>query len=528
MINYKKGSKISTIIEQERETIKTYNVSQLNMKKEIETYIKELDDITFNDQSFKIMLLNDFNNSIGQIDNNIQDLQSLNDILDILEAQEEFLSADILIYNKLLAKIEKNMSLVTNIIEKAIDRFDSVNVSDDNASIKFLKKMQKTLLGTISNITNSEIDSKKQKSEKTTSKRASKKSIQKVSDLTSSDLLCFFPKDESDNLVISTVQDSYKVSFVNSLATISIESDNFNMTLKTSGVQISNSKINNVLLVSYSESKYTILTNNQMEIPPFIQICKIAKKDDFIEVEIYADTLSLSIEDNIINFEETTSSTTEVKSPKKDDTKEQDEKDITEEPTSKIINDSAKSISEKVEVIEPSSKEETETTSKKSKKETEKKNNKEVEIKEAAKTATEPETITDNDTLIISDSNKNVILPYKVADLESKLKKNKKYKNLYDVIKTEYTIPVETFKNPIRSRFREAFQLIKKKEHGSLKEAISLGFELMFESDLNPAVIAACKNLDELDIYLDCLDDNELDKFSCFKISYLVPPDKKR
>ena len=47
---------------------------------------------------------------------------------------------------------------------------------------------------------------------------------------------------------------------------------------------------------------------------------------------------------------------------------------------------------------------------------------------------------------------------------------------------------------------------------GSLKEAIELGFELMFQSDLNPAVIAACKDLDELDIYLDCLDDNELEE----------------
>ena len=118
-------------------------------------------------------------------------------------------------------------------------------------------------------------------------------------------------------------------------------------------------------------------------------------------------------------------------------------------------------------------------------------------------------------------------MPYKVIELEEKLKNNKKYKTLEDVIKNEYTLPLETFKNPTKSRFREAFQLIKKKEHGSLKEAIELGFELMFQSDLNPAVIAACKDLDELDIYLDCLDDNELDKFSCFKIEYNVPPTKK-
>ena len=31
-----------------------------------------------------------------------------------------------------------------------------------------------------------------------------------------------------------------------------------------------------------------------------------------------------------------------------------------------------------------------------------------------------------------------------------------------------------------------------------------------------------------VDIYLDCLDDNELDKFSCFKIKYNVKPTKKQ
>ena len=134
--------------------------------------------------------------------------------------------------------------------------------------------------------------------------------------------------------------------------------------------------------------------------------------------------------------------------------------------------------------------------------------------------------IVDNDTLIISDANKTVVLPYKVADLRKKMQKNKSYHSLKDVVAKEYTIPLDTFKNPVKSRFREAFQLMKKKEHGSLKEAIGLGFELMFQSNLNPAVIAACKDLDELDIYLDCLDDNELEKFSCFKILYSVPPTK--
>ena len=46
----------------------------------------------------------------------------------------------------------------------------------------------------------------------------------------------------------------------------------------------------------------------------------------------------------------------------------------------------------------------------------------------------------------------------------------------------------------------------------------------MFKYELNPIVIAACRNLDELDIYLDCLDNNELYEFSCFDIKFEVMP----
>ena len=134
----------------------------------------------------------------------------------------------------------------------------------------------------------------------------------------------------------------------------------------------------------------------------------------------------------------------------------------------------------------------------------------------------------DNNTLIISEEDNQIILPYKLAEVQKQFKKNKKkYSSVKDLIENEYILPTDNFKNPVKSRFREAYQLIKKKEHGHLKEAIELGFELMFQSNLNPAVIAACKSLRELDIYLDCLDDNELDKFNCFNIVYNVPPSRK-
>ena len=46
----------------------------------------------------------------------------------------------------------------------------------------------------------------------------------------------------------------------------------------------------------------------------------------------------------------------------------------------------------------------------------------------------------------------------------------------------------------------------------------------MFKYDLNPILIAACRNLDELDIYLDCLYSKELFDFNCFEIKFEVAP----
>ena len=41
---------------------------------------------------------------------------------------------------------------------------------------------------------------------------------------------------------------------------------------------------------------------------------------------------------------------------------------------------------------------------------------------------------------------------------------------------------------------------------------------------LHPAIISACRSLDELDVYLDCLEKNEVDDFKIFKIEYELHP----
>ena len=516
MLNFSKKSDLSKTLLQEKNIVNYYNQFESNIKESLETYIEEFKDVSFDNEVLKTMLLNNFASAVIQVDNNIQNIQSLVNIIEILEKQDEVTQTDIDTYNKLASKVDNDIELLQNFLCQTISSFDNVPINGKKKTITTLNNCKEQLL---KKIDVSEIEKASEEKVTKQSAKSATKTIKKKMDVSSSDLLCFFPKSKSDSLVISTVQENYKISFTDEVANIYIEDEDFNLSLKTAGVQISNSNTNNILFVSHTDSKYTIITNSQIELPRFIQVSKIAKNDDFLEVEITNQALGLNIKNSIINFEneaeveeQVVQKTTKATSNKKIDdifghldnlhTLENSEPKNIEEP---------KEV-EKSKIYQPiPTKEVAETV-----------DNTNIKIQPAE------DEVKDNNTLIISDSNQNVVLPYKVIDLEKKLKDNKKYKSLQDVIKNEYTLPLETFKNPTKSRFREAFQLIKKKEHGSLKEAIELGFELMFQSDLNPAVIAACKDLDELDIYLDCLDDNELDKFSCFNIEYNVPPTKSK
>lgn len=131
--------------------------------------------------------------------------------------------------------------------------------------------------------------------------------------------------------------------------------------------------------------------------------------------------------------------------------------------------------------------------------------------------------IKSNDTLLISEEEEKVFLPYTAEDLEKELLENENL-TVADIIETKHIVPLKNYKNPMKARFKEAFNLMRYRENKSFSESLMLGLELMFESALHPAIISACKNLQELDIYLDCLDDNELEKFSCFKIVYKAMP----
>ena len=131
----------------------------------------------------------------------------------------------------------------------------------------------------------------------------------------------------------------------------------------------------------------------------------------------------------------------------------------------------------------------------------------------------------DSNILIVSEKDQKAYLPYFYDTVKNIYENsNNKYKTMQDVIDNLYVIPLDNFKNSSISRFREAFNLIRIKEHSSILKGLDLGLELMFKYNLNPIIIAACRNIDELDIYLDCLEENQLYDFKCFEIKFEVSP----
>ena len=561
MINYdeelQNPSQFDAIITKEMALIDGLQLSQNSLKNYINTYVEEISTTFANDEVFKNMLLASLETALLQIGINTQDLTNLYNILDIILGQKTSLKQNVEQYNKLFTKVEKNITIVREILQKTINSFEQLSaisnkvISSNGENKAKLNEAKQAIMGDTAR--------------KSKGKKNVTRNIKEITDKASSDLLCFFPKSDNDILAISTVQDTYKVLFDEKEATVCIEDDNFNFTIKTIGVQISNSE--NVLLISRENTGYFIITNMPIEVPSYINVSRIDRNKSFIEIGVNNPSLSISVEKNEITFSDelekidTSAAKSKAKhaktysvSPSTDEPLPEKlvaqipqpvvqpqhiiQQPIIQQPVQQpVIMQPQQAVPTvapaptPVEVPEPVVQapapveeapvvEEKPATTK-----TKKVSKHDIEIEEDDDD--EIDLMKDNDTLIISEEDNQIILPYKLSEVERQYKKNKKkYSSVKDLIQNEYIIPTENFKNPIKSRFREAYQLIKKKEHGHLKEAIELGFELMFQSNLNPAVIAACKNLKELDIYLDCLDDNELDKFSCFNIVYNVPPSR--
>lgn len=134
--------------------------------------------------------------------------------------------------------------------------------------------------------------------------------------------------------------------------------------------------------------------------------------------------------------------------------------------------------------------------------------------------------IQNNNTLIISEKDNKVFLPYTVSEIQSYMEKYpKEYKSLEYVINKEFILPLDYYtKHPSLARFREAYSLIRDREAKSVFDALKYALNIMFKYDLNPAIISACKTEEALDFYIECLESKDLSKFNLFKIEFRLNP----
>lgn len=136
------------------------------------------------------------------------------------------------------------------------------------------------------------------------------------------------------------------------------------------------------------------------------------------------------------------------------------------------------------------------------------------------------ETIQDNNTLIISEKENKVFLPYTLSEIQSYMEAYpKEYKSLEYVVNKEFILPLDYYtKRPNLARFREVYSLIRDREAKSVFDALKYALNIMFKYDLNPAIISACKTEEALNFYIECLESKDLSKFDLFKIEFRLSP----
>lgn len=136
------------------------------------------------------------------------------------------------------------------------------------------------------------------------------------------------------------------------------------------------------------------------------------------------------------------------------------------------------------------------------------------------------EASSDNETLIISENTNKAYLPYKISEL---LKYVEAYPDVYtslsDVVEQEFILPFDYFiKHPYKSRFFETYNLIRNRAGYPVLTALKFGFKLIYKTNLNPIIIAACKTQTELKSLLYHLDADNLREFKYFNIVFDVNP----
>ena len=121
--------------------------------------------------------------------------------------------------------------------------------------------------------------------------------------------------------------------------------------------------------------------------------------------------------------------------------------------------------------------------------------------------------------LIIDKSLGIAILPYSISDLDEVfLDDPEKYSSIQDIIEQEYTVLLKDYENSSFTRYKEAFKLAKDKSNYSFSQAANFAKKFLVENEITSLIIASCNNVEELEFYIECLNNNNLQEFHYFKI----------
>ncbi len=89
MLKFSRSAAMKTNVLNEKELIDSYKEHELDVKETIETYLSELKQVSFDNDTLKTMIQNNFENAENQLDSICQDIDSWLDVLKILESQEK-------------------------------------------------------------------------------------------------------------------------------------------------------------------------------------------------------------------------------------------------------------------------------------------------------------------------------------------------------------------------------------------------------------------------------------------------------
>ena len=121
--------------------------------------------------------------------------------------------------------------------------------------------------------------------------------------------------------------------------------------------------------------------------------------------------------------------------------------------------------------------------------------------------------------LYISYKNEYARLPYSTEDIERIFSESpEKYSSIKDIIDKEYTVSLKNYKINSSSVYDECYNIAKNIEGYNSLKAIKYASSIKRVANANPLVIRACKNIENIDLYIKCLSENKLEDFKLFKI----------